>query len=56
MEVETGTHSLELFSHQLTSSGSGTSKVVPWGALIAIRVSFCQKQHGQFSYSETKIS
>lgn len=26
-----------------TSSGSGTSRVVPWGAFIAIRVSFYQQ-------------
>lgn len=29
---------------ELTSSGSGTSKVVPCGALIAIRVSFCSEK------------
>ena len=56
MKVENGTNSLEFSSHQLTSSGSGTSKVVPCGAFIAIRVSFCQKQHGKFSYSKTKMS
>jgi len=27
-----------------TSSGSGTSKVVPRGALIAMSVSFCKQQ------------
>ena len=56
MKVENGTNSLEFSSHQLTSSGSGTSIVVPCGALIAIRVSFCQKQHGKFSCSKTKMS
>lgn len=33
---------------QITSSGSGTSNVVPWGALIAIKVSFWQSKDKGF--------
>lgn len=39
---------------RITSSGSGTSRVVPWGALIAISVSPCQMWACatlQFNYS-----
>ena len=47
-------HIIHIESMKLTSSGSGTSRVVPCGALIAIRVSFCHFELYTLTYVTTK--